>query len=100
MFTLRAAPLKTPASVNLLSFRTTVEGISLTPAAGGSVNVPLNANFYQVDLFRLQSDAALLPLSTAFPVWSYTNIVVRLFDPAGTFCTQSPGMAGCEACSV
>src|SRR5260370_15389082 len=96
MFTLRAAPLKTPANVNLLSFRTTVEGISLTPAAGGSVNVPLNANLYQVDLVRLQSDATLLALSTAVPVGSYTNMVVSLSDPAVTYCMQTHAMAGCE----
>src|SRR2546430_13458835 len=86
MFTLRAAPLKTPANVNLLSFRTTVAGISLTPAAGESVNVPLNANLYQADLVRLQSDATLLALSTAVPVGSYTNMVVSLSDPAVTYC--------------
>ena len=100
MFTLRAAPLKTPASVNLLSFRTTVEGISLTPAAGGSVNVPLNASLYQVDLVRLQSDATLLAVSTAVPVGSYTNMVVSLSDPAVTYCMQTQGMAGCETGSV
>ena len=100
MFTLRAAPLKTPANVNLLSFRTTVEGISLTPAAGGSVNVPLNANLYHVDLVRLQSDATLLALSTAVPVGSYTNMVVSLSDPAVTYCMQTQGMAGCETGSV
>src|SRR5260370_39075367 len=56
MFTLRAAPLKTPANVNLLSFRTTVEGISLTPAAGGSLNVALNSNMYPWEPFRVQRD--------------------------------------------
>jgi hypothetical protein len=100
MLTLRAAPLKTPANVNLLSFRTTVEGISLTPAAGGSVSVPLNANLYQVDLVRLQSDATFLALSTAVPVGSYTSMVVSLSDPAVTYCMQTQGMAGCETGSV
>ena len=100
MFTLRAAPLKTPANVNLLSFRTTVEGISLTPAAGGSVNVPLNANLYQVDLVRLQNDSTLLALSSNVPVGTYTSMVVSLSDPAVTYCRQTQGMAGCETGSV
>jgi hypothetical protein len=100
MLALRAAPLKTSTNINLLSFRTTVEGISLTPAAGGSVNVPLNANLFQVDFVRLQSDSSLLAVSTSVPVGTYTNMVVSLSDPAATYCRQTQGMAGCETGSV
>jgi len=65
--TLRAAPLPPLGNTNVLSFSATVVGVSLTPSTGGSVNVPLNSALYQVDFARLQSDTALLALSTAIP---------------------------------
>ena len=100
ILTLRAAPLRAPASTNLLSFRTTVVGVSLTPEAGGSVSVPLNSALYQVDLARLQSDTSLLALSTSIPAGTYTNMVVSLSDAAVTYCTQTQGITGCAAGSV
>jgi uncharacterized protein DUF4382 len=100
ILTLRAAPLPAPASTNLLSFRTTVVGVSLTPESGGSVNVPLNSDLYQVDLVRLQSDTTLLALSTSIPAGTYTNMVVSLSDPAVTYCMQTQGITGCAAGSV
>jgi len=100
ILTLRAAPLPAPASTNLLSFRTTVVGVSLTPESGGSVNVPLNSDLYQVDLVKLQSDSTLLALSTAIPAGTYTNMVVSFSDPAVTYCVQTQGITGCAAGSV
>jgi hypothetical protein len=100
ILTLRAAPLPAPASTNLLSFRTTVVGVSLTPESGGSVNVPLNSDLYQVDLVRLQSDTTLLALSTSIPAGTYTNMVVSLSDPAVTYCIQTQGITGCAAGNV
>jgi len=100
ILTLRAAPLPVPASTNLLSFRTTVVGVSLTPESGGSVNVPLNSDLYQVDLVRLQSDTTLLALSTSIPAGTYTNMVVSLSDPAVTYCMQTQGITGCAAGSI
>lgn len=98
--TLRAAPLAPPASANLLSFRVTVATVSLTPSTGGSVNVPLNFDLYQIDLTRLQSDTALLALSNAIPAGTYTNMVVTLLNPEVTYCTQVQGITGCAAGSV
>jgi hypothetical protein len=100
VLTLRAAPLPASANANLLSFRTTVLSVSLTPEGGGSVNVPLNSDLYQVDLARLQSDTAFLALSTSIPSGTYTNMVVSLSDPSVTYCLQGQGSTGCAAGSV
>lgn len=98
--TLRATPLSPPSNTNLLSFKTTVVGISLTPSTGGSVSVPLNSDLYRVDLTRLQSDTAFLAFSNAIPAGTYTSMVVRLSNPAVTFCTQTQGITGCAQGSV
>jgi hypothetical protein len=98
--TLRANSPSAQAGVNVLSFRTKVLGISLTPATGGSVNVALNSDPYAVDLSRLQSDTALLAVSNSIPAGTYTNMVVSLVDPAVTYCTQTQGLTGCAADSV
>src|SRR5437016_6352284 len=81
--TLRAVPLSPPSHTNLLAFRTTVLGISLIPATGGSVNVPLNSDLYRVDLTKLQSDTAFLAFSNrseehTSELQSLTNLVCRL----------------------
>lgn len=98
--TLRATPLTPPSNANLLSFKTTVVGISLTPSTGGSVSVPLNSDLYRIDLTRLQSDTAFLAFSNAIPAGTYTSMVVRLSNPAVTFCTQTQGITGCAQGSV
>ena len=100
ILTLRATPLSTPANTNLLSFRTNVVGVSLTPEMGGSVNVPLNSDSYQVDLTRLQSDTALLAVTTSVPAGTYTNIVVSFSDPSVTYCVQVQGNTGCAPGSI
>ena len=98
--TLRAAPLSPPPNTNILAFRTTVQGISLTPATGGSVNVPLNSDSYRADLTKLQSDTAFLAFSNAIPAGTYTSMVVSLSNAAVTFCTQTQGITGCADGSV
>lgn len=100
ILTLRAAPMPAPANTNLLSFRTNVVGISLTPEMGGSVNVPLNSDSYQVDLTRLQSDTALLGVTTSVAAGTYTNMVVSFSDPSVTYCMQIQGNTGCAAGSI
>jgi len=100
ILTLRAAPLPVPANTNLLSFRVTLAGVSLTLETGGSVSVPLNSDSYHVDLGKLQSDTSLLALSTSIPAGTYLNMVVSLADPAVTYCTQTHGITGCAAGSV
>ena len=97
---LRATPLPPPVNMNVLSFSATIVGLSLTPSTGGSVNIPLNSAFYQVDFTRLQTDSAFLALSAAIPAGTYTNMVVSLSNPAVTYCTQTHGMAGCAAGSI
>jgi hypothetical protein len=97
---LRAVPLPPPGNINILSFRATVVGVSLTPSTGGSVSVPLNAPLLQVDLTRLQSDTSFLALSTSIPVGTYSNMVVSLSNPAVTSCTQTLGILGCAVGSV
>ena len=62
--------------------------------------MPLNSALYQVDFARLQSDTALLALSTAIPAGTYTNMVVSLSNPVVTYCTLAPGITGCLAGSV
>ena len=98
--TLRATPLAPPGSANVLSLSATVIGVSLTPSTGGSVNVPLNSPFYQVDFARLQGDTAFLALSSAIPAGTCTNMVVILSNPAVTYCTQTQGITGCAPGSV
>jgi Domain of unknown function (DUF4382) len=98
--TLRATPLSPPSSTNLLSFRATVVGVSLTPSTGGSVSVPLNSDLYRVDLTRLQSDTAFLAFSNAIPAGTYTSMVLSFSDPSVTFCTQTQGITGCAEGSV
>ena len=98
--TLRATPLSPPSNINLLSFRTTVAGISLTPSTGGSVSVPLNSDLYRVDLTRLQSDTAFLAFSNAIPAGTYTSVVISFSNPSVTFCTQTQGITGCAERSV
>ena len=98
--TLRATPLPPRGNANVLSMSATVIGVSLTPSTGGSVNVPLNSSFYQVDFARLQGDTAFLALSSAIPAGTYTNMVVSLSNPAVTYCTQTQGIAGCAPGSV
>jgi len=98
--TLRAIPLIPPPDTNLLSFRATIIAVSLTPEAGGSINVPLNSSLYEIDVTKLQSDTAFLALSTAIPPGSYTNMVISLLNPSVTYCTQTQGRAGCTPGSV
>ena len=100
ILTLRAAPLPAPAVTNLLAFRVNVAGVSLTSETGGSVNLPLNSDPYQVDLTMLQSDTALLAISTSVPPGTYTNMIVSLSDPAVTYCVQVEGNTGCAAGSI
>ena len=100
ILTLRAAASPAHVNTNLLSFRTIVAGVSLTPETGGSINVPLNSDLYQADLTSLQSDTTLLALSTSIPAGTYTNMVVSLSDPAVTYCIQTQEITGCEAGSV
>lgn len=101
--TLFATPLIPPPDAkftNLLSFSVTVVGVSLTPATGAAVNIPLNTSTYVVDLTKLQSDSAFLATIATVPAGTYNSMTVSLSTPVVTYCTQTSGVSGCAAGSV
>ncbi|HEY2460009.1 MAG TPA: DUF4382 domain-containing protein [Candidatus Acidoferrum sp.] len=97
---LTATPLTPPPATSLLSFSATVAGISLTPASGTAVNIPLVASSITVDLTKLQTDSALLASAINVPVGSYTGISVSFQNLVVTYCTVVSGTPGCVAGSV
>jgi hypothetical protein len=99
--TLQAMPVTPPASVNYLSFSVDVTGISLTPASGSPVSVPLNASTYAVDLTKLQSDSAFLATSTTVPAGTYTAVTVSFSNPVLWYCIPSSQTnVGCPVGSI
>src|SRR5258708_15666379 len=101
-FTPAGVPFTPPPGTSILSFAVTVNGVTLTPASGSAVNIPLNAANYVVDLTRLQSDSAFLGQVLAnVPAATYSKITVGVTSVVVTYCTQpSPGTPGCTAGSV
>jgi hypothetical protein len=98
--TLTATPPTPPPNTNLLSFFVDINTITLTPATGTAVNIPLNATAIGVDLTRLQSDSIFLGTSATVPAGSYSSITVSISNPVVTFCTQILGNTGCAPNSV
>lgn len=98
--TLTAAPLTPPPNTNLLSFVVDINTITLTPATGAAVNIPLNATAIGVDLTRLQSDSVFLGTSATVPAGSYSSIAVSISNPVVTYCTQTLGNTGCAPNSL
>src|SRR6202043_3989139 len=98
--TMTAVPLTPPPNTNLLSFAVDVNTITLTSSTGASVNIPLNATTFTVDLTKLQSDSAFLGTSATVPAGSYASITVSLSNPVVTFCTQTASNTGCAFGSV
>src|SRR5258708_19298512 len=98
--TLTATPLTPPPNTNLLSFFVDINTITLTPASGTAVNIPLNATAIGVDLTRLQSDSVFLGTAAAAPAGSYSSITVSLSNPVVTFCTQTLGNTACAPGTV
>jgi hypothetical protein len=99
--TLQALPVTPPSSVSFLSFSVDVTGISLTPASGSPVTVPLNASSYTVDLTKLQSDSVFLGTSSTVPPGSYTAVTVSFSNPVLWYCIPSAQTnVGCPAGSV
>jgi hypothetical protein len=94
--TLQAKPLTPPPGTNILSYSLTVGGLTLTPATGNPINVPGPLTF---DMMRLQSDSGFLGKVTA-PAGTYTSLTVSLTDAVVTFCTDTPGVPGCNTASV
>jgi len=98
--TLVATPLTPPPGTNLLSFTVDVVGVSLTPSTGSTVNIPLNASTYLVDLTKLQSDSVFLGISASVPAGTYNSMTVSLSNPSVTYCTQASGNSGCAPGSL
>src|SRR6267154_80142 len=98
--TFTAAPLTPPPNTNLLSFFVDVNTITLTPATGAAINIPLNATAVGVDLPRLQSDSIFLGTAATVPAGSYSGITLSISNPVVTFCTQTLGNLGCAPNSV
>ncbi len=76
-FTLVADTL--PANPSILSFKVSITGIQLTPAAGSAIT--LTPATPVVDLMRLQSDGAFLGSLASVPAGTYT-VTVSLSTPA------------------
>jgi len=98
--TFTSAPLVPPPNTNLLSFLVDINTITLTPATGAAVNIPLNATTIGVDLTRLQSDSIFLGTAATVPAGSYSSITVSISNPVVTFCTQTLGNTGCAPNSM
>ena len=80
-FTLVADTL--PANPSILSFKVTIDRITLTPTTGTAQTFTPNPALV-VDLMRLQSDAAFLGTLTNVPSGSYT-VQLSLSSPVITF---------------
>ena len=80
-FTLVANTL--PANPSILSFKVTIDRITLTPTTGTAQTFTPNPALV-VDLMRLQSDTAFLGTLTNVPSGSYT-VQVSLSSPVMTF---------------
>src|SRR6267142_6570762 len=100
-FTLAAVPFTPPPGTSILSFAVTLSGVSLTPASGSDVSIPLNATTYVVDLTRLQSDSAFLgQVLASVPAGTYNKITLGVTNAVVTYCTNLAGTIGCDTGSV
>lgn len=99
---LAAEPFTPPPNTSILSFAVTINSVSLTPAAGGSVvNIPLNASTYSVDLTRLQSDSVYLgQFINSVPAGTYNKVTVGITSAVVTYCAATSGTPGCNTGSI
>jgi hypothetical protein len=100
--TMSAVPFAPPASTSILSFSLTITGMSLSPATGSAINIPLAATTYVLDTTKLQSDSAFMgQVLASVPAGTYNKITIAVSSASVTFCTQiSPGTPGCASGSV
>jgi hypothetical protein len=97
-FVLTATPPNPSTQLSIQAFTTTIAGITLTPATGAAVNVPLNSSAYIAEFNRVTSDSTLLAAQVSVPAGSYTQVAITFTAPRVTFCTQpNPGVPGCAA---
>jgi hypothetical protein len=75
-----------PANLGLVSFRVTINGITLTSSTGVKTDfTPNNGNGMQVDLVRLQSDSAFLGTVPSVPTGTNSSITVAFSNPQLAF---------------
>jgi len=75
-----------PANLGLVSFKVTINGITLTSSTGTKTNfTPNNGNGMVVDLVRLQSDSAFLGTLPSVPTGSNSTITVSFSNPQLAF---------------
>jgi len=80
------------------AFTATITGITLTPASGPAVNIPLNSSSYIAEFTRVTSDSTILAAKVTVAAGTYTSAQINFSAPRVTFCTQSnPGVPGCAA---
>ncbi|GAC1679463.1 MAG: hypothetical protein PVS2B2_17270 [Candidatus Acidiferrum sp.] len=97
-----AIPFAPPPNTSILSFSLTITGISLSPATGSDINIPLAATTYILDTTKLQSDSAFIgQVLVGVPAGTYNKVAIAVSSASVTFCTQpSPGTPGCSNNSV
>lgn len=75
-----------PANLGLVSFKVTINGITLTSSTGTKTSfTPNNGSGMTVDLVRLQSDSAFLGTIPSVPTGTNSTITVSISDPQLSF---------------
>jgi hypothetical protein len=96
--TLQSKPLAPPPGTNLLSYSLTVGGLTLTSSTGAITNI---AGPFTFDMLRLQSDSGLLTAApVSVPAGTYSTLSVLFTAASVTYCTSTPGVAGCNTSTV
>ncbi len=95
---LTATPPVPSTGLSIQAFTATITGITLTPASGPAVNIPLNSSSYIAEFTRVTSDSTILAANVSVAAGTYTSAQIHFSAPRVTFCTQSnPGVPGCAA---
>jgi hypothetical protein len=75
-----------PLNLGLVSFKVTINGITLTSSTGAKTDfTPNNGNGMEVDLVRLQSDSAFLGTVPSVPTGTNSTITVSFSNPQLAF---------------
>jgi hypothetical protein len=75
-----------PLNLGLVSFKVTINGVTLTSSTGTKTNfTPNNGNGMEVDLVRLQSDSAFLGTVPSVPTGTNSTITVSFSNPQLAF---------------
>jgi hypothetical protein len=88
VLTMTSSPSVSLSNISILSAIVDVSGITLNPATGNPVPLPLHPAVYPVDLMRLQSDSAFLG-SLSLAAQTYNSASVTFSAPVLTIDNQS-----------